>query len=162
MPKKDMQKEIFKYQGRIYYYDAAACEILPAEWIKSLSDYNHCECELHHVVPFTDWENNTKNIQSIVEENALILLPKVMHQHLENPLYKLRKDDFERIYGIHPDLILYDINSRAERLYPQIFLNNFSAGKCCSLPADFLLSDEDLACFDDCEPINSRKAAVYG
>lgn len=151
MLKKDMAKEIKKYQGRIFYYDQEKRQILPATWIQSLDDYNHYECELHHVVPYTDWELNTKNVREIVGENALILLRRIMHHHLENPIHKLTKEEFESVYGIHPDLILYDINSKIERTYPHLFLNNSNnqAGQSLNLPDDFLLTDEDLSCFDD-------------
>ena len=162
MLKKDMAKEIKKYQGRIYYYEPSTHEILPAEWIHSLNDYNHYECELHHVVPYHDWEKNTKNVRQIVKENALILISKVMHQHLENPLHKLSKDLFEEIYGIHPDLILFDINSRIERQHTSIFLNDSSVSSCSQLLTEFLLSDEDLSCFDDCEPIIAERQVMYG
>lgn len=152
MLKKDMAKEIKKYQGRIFYYDISARMVLPATWITSLDDYNHYECELHHVVPYTDWELNTKNVRAIVKENALILLPKIMHQHLENPLYKLTKEEFESVYGIHPDLILYDINSKVDRIYPNILLNNSISGRANSALSDnFLISEEDLSCFDGIE-----------
>lgn len=148
MLKKDMAKEIKKYQGRIYFYEQETKKIQPANWIQSLDDYNHYEFELHHVVPYTDWEKNIKNVQEFVGENCLIALPKIMHQHLENPQYKLPKELFEKIYGIHPDLILYDINSLIGRIYPHIFLKN-STADCVGQSADFLLSDEDLSCFDD-------------
>lgn len=137
--KKDMAKEIEKYQGYIYYYDETRKTILPAPWIQSLNDYNHYELELHHVVPYSDWENNTKNVREIVKENCLIAIRKIMHQHLENPLYKLPKEEFEKVYGIHPDLILYDINSKVERTYPNIFLNGRT-----------LITEEDLSCFAEC------------
>lgn len=150
MLKKDMAKEIKKYQGRIFYYDEATKEILSANWIQSLDDYNHYECELHHVVPYTDWELNTKNVREIVGENALILLRRIMHHHLENPIHRLTKEEFESVYGIHPDLILYDINSKVERIYPNIFLKNPASGSYPKvLPGTFLLSDDDLSCFDD-------------
>ena len=148
MLKKDMAKEIKKYQGRIYFYEQETKKIQPANWIQSLDDYNHYEFELHHVVPYTDWEKNIKNVQEFVGENCLIALPKIMHQHLENPQYKLPKELFEKIYGIHPDLIFYDINSLIGRTYPHIFLKN-STADCVGQSADFLLSDEDLSCFDD-------------
>lgn len=148
MLKKDMAKEIKKYQGRIYYFDESTKQILPANWIQSLDDYNHYEIELHHVVPYTDWEKNTKNVREKVGENWMIAIRKIMHQHLENPLYKLPKEEFERVYGIHPDLILYDINSLKDRAYPLYFLNN-STADCKCQSAEFLLSDEDLSCFDD-------------
>ncbi len=152
MLKKDMAKEIKKYQGRIFYFDKSACAIFPAPWIQSLDDYNHYECELHHVVPYTDWELNTKNVRAIIIENALILLPRIMHYHLENPINRLTKKEFESVYGIHPDLILFDINSKVERLYTPSLLNNSISGRnfpTTKLPDDFLISDEDLSCFDD-------------
>lgn len=151
MLKKDMQQEIKKYQGRIFYFEQSTREILPAHWLTCLADYNHFEYELHHVVPFTDWEKNTRNVREVVKENALILISKVMHQHLENPVYKLSKEKFEEIYGINPDLILYDINSKIQRTCEVFYLNN-SRG--CSIPASsisFELTDEDLSCFDGIE-----------
>lgn len=113
--KMNMNAEIQKYKGRIYYYEQSTHEIIKADWINSTDDYNHDDFELHHVVPHTDWEKNTRNVRDIVKENALIGIAKKMHQHLENPLYKLSKSDFERVWGIHPDEILYDVNSRLPR-----------------------------------------------
>lgn len=153
MLKKDMQKEITKYQGHIYFYDDIAKKIFPAPWIQSLDDYNHAEYELHHVVPFTDWEKNTRNVQSIIPHNALIGIKKVMHQHLENPMYKMPKQLFEQVYGINPDKILYDINSNLPRTTTLFYLKgsrgsftetHFSASV-------FSLTEEDLACFDGIE-----------
>ena len=143
--KKDMQQEIKKYQGYIFYFEQATREILPANWIKCLDDYNHCDFELHHIVPFTDWEKNTKNVQKLLGNNALIALPKIMHQHLENPIYKLSKRKFEEIYGINPDLILYDPSSKLERTCEVFYLNN---SKGCFIPTSLI--SLDLSCFDDC------------
>ncbi len=148
---KNMNEEIKKYNGRIFYFDVNKKKIRRADWIFSTADYDHNFFELHHVVPFTDWERNTRNVQSLVN-NALILIPKVMHQHLENPIYKLNKEDFERIYGINPDLILFDINSRNSSNANNLFTINTStltqAGNTISLSANFLLTEEDLSCFD--------------
>lgn len=117
--RKSMNEEIQKYSTRIYCFIERKDKcgnllkplIKPTYKINSTADYNHFEYELHHIVPFTDWEKNTKNIRKIFKNNALILLPKKMHQHLENPVWKLSKEDFERIYNINPDVILFDINS---------------------------------------------------
>lgn len=133
----DMQKEIIKYQGRIFYFAAAGVapatrsaedevtkDILPANWVKTLADYNHNYAELHHIIPYTDWELNTKEVRD-KHINALILIPKVMHQHLENPVYKLPKEVFQKVYGIHPDRILLDVNShlqRTEKLFTEDFV----------------------------------------
>lgn len=129
--KKDMQKEIQKYQGKIFYLKESVDQygncltptIEPAHWINSTADYCHCTFELHHVVPFTDWELNTGNVQEKVE-NALILIRKITHQHLENPEYKLSKKEFERVYGINPDVILFDINSKLPRT-SELFTSRF-------------------------------------
>lgn len=154
---KNMNEEIKKYQGRLYFFDKISKKIYPAEWIQSINDYNHYGYELHHVIPFTDWEKNTRNVQSLVN-NALVLIPKVMHQHLENPIYKLNKEDFERIYGINPDAILYDINSKQKRTCEVFYSGKLYSGVYPSTPgfsfktdfADFNLglSEEDLSCFD--------------
>lgn len=71
MLKKDMQKEIKKYIGKIFYFDVETKNIYPANWITSTSDYDHYSFELHHIVPFTDWEKNIKNVQNVVKENEL-------------------------------------------------------------------------------------------
>ena len=122
--RKDMQKEIKKYQGRIFYFDEVTKQVIPANWVKTLADYNHYYAELHHIIPYTDWENNTKGVRD-KHINALILIPKVMHQHLENPVYKLPKEVFQKVYGIHPDRILLDVNSkitRTEKLFTEEFV----------------------------------------
>ena len=132
MPKvkrMNMNEEIKKYQGRIYYYERATRQIIKADWIRSTNDYNHYEGELHHVVPYTDWEKNTKNVRSLFENNALILIERVMHQHLENPMYKLSKKEFREVYGINPDVILFDVNSKVERTEDS-FLSHINDNQC--------------------------------
>ena len=152
--RKDMQKEIHKYQGFIYYFDTESKTLCKADWIQSTADYDHYSFELHHFVPFTDWEKNTKNVRSKVS-NKLILLPKVMHQHLENPIYKLSQSDFECVYGIHPNKILYDINSNADRLYNSPSLSHSIPSEATSNASEIsLLSDEDLSCFDDIKEVS--------
>lgn len=148
---KNMNEEIKKYQGRIYYFDKISKKIYPANWIQTINDYNHYEYELHHVVPFTDWEKNTRNVQSLMN-NALILIPKVMHQHLENPEYRLSKKKFEEIYKINPDIILFDINSKLPRT-AELFTKNDKGA------FSFALSDDDLSCFDE---INSDCNQILG
>ena len=162
MLKKDMQKEIKKYIGKIFYFDVETKNIYPANWITSTSDYDHYSFELHHIVPVTDWEKNIKNVQNVVKENALILLPKMMHQHLENPIYKLDKIHFEKIYGINPDVLLFDINSRQERTCEILNSRQSNLADIHSLSnsANFLLTEDDLACFDSIYD-NSRKDVCY-
>lgn len=146
MRRKNMQKEIEKYRGKIFYLEERKDRyeniltpaIKPAAWINSTKDYDHSIFELHHVVPFTDWELNTKDVQT-KENNALILIRKIMHQHLENPEYRLSKENFEKTYKINPDIILFDINSKLPRT-AELFTKNTE---------DERLSNNDLSCFDE-------------
>ena len=143
---KNMQKEIEKYQGRIFYFDEVTKQVIPAEWIKTLADYNHTYAELHHIIPYTDWETNTKDVRDKYI-NALILIPKVMHQHLENPEYKLPKEVFKKVYGIDPDKILLDVNSRIPRT-DRLFTEDFVLKS---------LFDSDIAdCFADVDLKNEQ------
>ena len=152
---KNMNKEILKYS--IYYLELRKDEygnvlnpyIGNATWIKSTKDYDHTNFELHHVIPFTDWEKNTKNVRNLIKNNALILLPKVMHQHLENSIYRLSKEDFKKIYGISPDKILFDINSRLKRVSELFYMESDNKQKKLffSLTED-IFNEEDCKCFD--------------
>lgn len=156
-----MNNEIKKYANDIYYcelrYDSAGNVLTPhigrADWINSTKDYDHCSFELHHVVPYTDWERNTKNVREIVGKNALILLEKRMHQHLENPIYRLSKKDFERVYGINPDVILFDVNSRLERTQDLFYISNHILMGADKLPSRVLISEAPIS-FDDIDLSN--------
>lgn len=149
--RKDMAKEIKKYRGHIYYFDIVTKQVLPAPWIENLDSYNHFECELHHYVPFTDWEHNTKNVRELVKENRLILLPKIMHQHLENPLYKLSDADFKLIYGIDPNKLLFDVNRRTPNLELSKTPESEGLDIVLRISDSLFLTKEDLSCFDGCE-----------
>lgn len=132
MHRMNMNKEIDKFH--IYYVKDG--RLYECHFISSIEDYDHYSMQLHHFVPYTDWEKNTKNVQGLTD-NKLILMPTTMHQHLENPLYKLSIEDFIRVYGIHPNKLLFDINSRnPEMQKPWHYANP--------------LEDEDLcSCFDE-------------
>lgn len=129
--KKIMNEEIKKYKGEIYAFTDG--KIIKLPFIDNTNDYNHSTFEMHHYVPFTDWELNTKNVRSKVDQK-LILIPKVMHQHLENPIYRLSPEKFEQVYGIKPQLLLFDVNRRG--------FNEIPAKKETEL-------DEEFHCFDD-------------
>lgn len=128
---KIMNNEIQKYKGNIYAVVNGKLVKMP--FIDSTKDYDHMMFEMHHYVPFTDWELNTKNVISKVDQK-LILIPKVMHQHLENPIYRLSPEKFEQVYGIKPQLLLFDVNRRG--------FNEIPAKKETEL-------DEEFHCFDD-------------
>ena len=128
---KIMNNEIQKYKGNIYAVVNGKLVKMP--FIDSTKDYDHMMFEMHHYVPFTDWELNTKNVRSKVDQK-LILIPKVMHQHLENPIYRLSPEKFEQVYGIKPQLLLFDVNRRG--------FNEIPVKKETEL-------DEEFHCFDD-------------
>lgn len=163
MAKYLMNNEIKEHINHIYYleerFDSAGNRLTPhiekAYWINSTKDYDHISFEFHHVVPYTDWKLNTKNVQKLVEHQALILLPKIMHQHLENPIYRLSKADFERVYKINPDKILFDVNSKIERTC-EVFFKHYEPNLSGDYPNNTLFSkspvsfeDVDLSCFDE-------------
>lgn len=129
--KKIMNEEIKKYKGEIYAFTDG--KIIKLPFIDNTNDYNHSTFEMHHYVPFTDWELNTKNVRDKVKQK-LILIPKVMHQHLENPIYRLSPENFKRIYGIRPQELLFDINRRGFNDVPT---------------KQTQTNDEDFSCFDD-------------
>lgn len=129
--KKIMNEEIKKYKGEIYAFVDG--KIIKLPFIDNTNDYNHSTFEMHHYVPFTDWELNTKNVRDKVKQK-LILIPKVMHQHLENPIYRLPPENFKRIYGIRPQELLFDVNRRGFNDIPT---------------KQTQTNDEDFSCFED-------------
>ena len=147
MPQKIMNEEIKKYQGRIYYLDLRTDrygnKLTPraekATWIFDTSCYDHCSFELHHVIKFTPYEKNTSWYKERGLENCLILIPKKMHQHLENPIHGLTDDEFFELYKIHKYEILFIKDEFEKGNYPLIL----------SKPSEYEI-DYD-GCFDELE-----------
>ena len=125
--KKIMNEEIKKYQGRIYYLnqdkDIYGNDVTPtiqeAHWINSTADYDHCSFELHHMIKFTHYEQNQKLYKNLNLKNCLILIPKVLHQHLENPIYELSEEDFLKKYKIEKWKLLFNIDSFNTGKFPK-------------------------------------------
>lgn len=142
--KKIMNDEIKKYQGRIYYLNirenGLKPTIEPAEWIVDTSCYDHFSFELHHVIKFTHYEQNKNWYQEHDLNMCLILLPKVMHQHLENPVYELPADVFFKKYGIQKYELLFNKKDYMCGNFPAIL-------KRSSTQISF--DDVDLSCFDE-------------
>lgn len=124
--KKIMNDEIKKYQGRIYFLDIEKDiygnlkkpRIERADWIFDTKCYDHYSFELHHVIKFGHWEHNKSRYLKEGLKMCLILLPKVMHQHLENPEFELSDDDFYRKYLIHKHELLFIKSKYDEGKYP--------------------------------------------
>ncbi|MDD3238243.1 MAG: hypothetical protein PHV37_09130 [Candidatus Gastranaerophilales bacterium] len=115
LPPKIMNNEINKYPIFALTPEGTLEDV--SSIINSTDDYNHYLAELHHFVPYTDWEMNTKNVKNIVEQK-LILLPKACHQHLENSDFRMPKDEFEKVYKINPEHLLFDINRKDFQVIP--------------------------------------------
>ena len=137
---KIMNNEIKKYQGRIYYFDTGVKKILPAEWIFSTADYDHFSFELHHVIKFSQYEREKQWFRSRGLEMCLVLIPKVMHQHLENPVYGLPDHIFFEKYGVAKFDLLFDNKDFAKGFFPKIL-------RCENMIVNF--DDVDISCFDN-------------
>jgi hypothetical protein len=128
---KIMNDEIKKYQGRIYYLDIQKDiygnylkpQIEKATWIYDTSCYNHYSFELHHIIKFTPYERNKEWFKEHGLENCLILIPKVLHQHLENPEYKLSNEQFYNKYLINRYELLFIKSEYDKGNYPEILSN---------------------------------------
>lgn len=138
--RKIMNNEIKKYQGRIYYFDTDVKKILPAEWIFSTADYDHFSFELHHVIKFSKYEREKQWFRSRGLEMCLVLIPKVMHQHLENPVYGLPDHIFFEKYGVAKFDLLFDNKDFAKGFFPKIL-------RCENMIVNF--DDVDISCFDN-------------
>lgn len=139
--KKIMNEEIKKYQGRIYYLDQSSInpKILPAEWIVNTSCYDHYSFELHHVIKFTHYEKNRTWCQERGLNMCLILIPKVMHQHLENPIYELSDEVFFEKYRIHKHELVFIKKDYDCGKFPAVLKNGST---------EISFDDLDLSCFD--------------
>ena len=152
--KKIMNDEIQKYQGRIYYLDIRSNSrsakapayaglkprIAPANWIKTTKDYDHFSFELHHVIKFTQYEKNKQWYKNQGLEMCLILIPKIMHQHLENPIYELPENIFYEKYQIHKHELLFTKKDYDCGNFPKILKQG-------SMELSF--DDIDLSCFSE-------------
>ena len=145
---KIMNNEIKKYQGRIYYLDIQKDfygndkkpTIKPADWIVDTNSYDHFSFELHHVIKFTHYEQNKNWYENQGLKMCLILIPKVLHQHLENPVYELDDSTFYNKYKIHKYELLFDKNDYFAGNYPEILKKGST---------DLNFDDCDLSCFDE-------------
>jgi len=154
--KKIMNEEIKKYQGRIYYLDMRSNglrpSIEPADWIFDTSCYDHFSFELHHVIKFTQFEKNKKWFTEQGLNMCLILIPKVLHQHLENPVYELPEEVFYNKYGIHKYELLFDKAEYDRWNYPAILTKGST---------EISFDDVDLSCFADCEQSAEQSVGTF-
>lgn len=76
--------------------------------IVDIHSYNHQYLHLHHYIKAQDYKRNAQwYIDNYIEEK-LILIPTLMHEHLESPIYGLSDEAFYRKYKISKDLLLFN------------------------------------------------------
>ena len=80
----------------------------PCPEITNKKDYVHGLYDLHHFIKAQDYRRNRKWYEENKIKQILILMPRKMHTHLENPIYELSDEKFWQIYHIRKkDLIFY-------------------------------------------------------
>lgn len=80
----------------------------PRSDIQSIHDYDHYSKDLHHYIKAQDYKRNREWYEFHGIREKLILLPKIIHQHLEYPDYMLDDDAFYKKYHIKKDLLLFN------------------------------------------------------
>lgn len=98
---KNMSKELEKYKDSVFFLNKLGG--LVKVKIESLNDYNHGlnGCELHHYIPYRSYENNTDWYEKRGIAQKLILVSKVLHEHIHNQgIRRLTDTEFEQKYKI--------------------------------------------------------------
>lgn len=101
---KDMNEDIkhfmvFKVCGR---------RLLPAPEITDIYSYDHYSYQLHHYIKAQSYKYRPKWYKDNGIQQKLILMPSLMHQHLESPIYGLDDKSFLRRWGIRKEMLLFD------------------------------------------------------
>lgn len=101
---KDMNEDIkafmvFKVVGR---------KLLPAPEITDIYSYDHFLCQLHHYVKAQSYKSRPQWYIDNGINQKLILMPSLMHEHLESPVYGLDDESFLKRWGIQKDLLLFN------------------------------------------------------
>lgn len=82
--------------------------LAPAPEIQTKDDYTHWAMDLHHYIKAQSYKRNRLwYIQNGIKQK-LILMPRCMHVHLENPVYNLSEEKFYNLYHIHKDMLLFN------------------------------------------------------
>jgi len=76
--------------------------------IRSKADYTHGLYDLHHYIKAQDYRRNRKWYEKNEIKQKLFLIPRIMHVHLENPMYELPEVVFWEQYGISKKLLLFN------------------------------------------------------
>lgn len=82
--------------------------IKPAPEITDITSYDHFWWQLHHYIKAQSYKRNKKWYDNNGIEEKLILMPVLMHQHLEDPIYGLDEVGFYKRWGIRKELLLFN------------------------------------------------------
>lgn len=101
---KSMNEDIKEFGVWELYYNT----LRPRPDIQSIHDYNHFRFDLHHFIKAQDYKRNREWYELNGIHEKLILLPKIIHQHVEYPDYMMDDIEFYRVYHIKKDLLLFN------------------------------------------------------
>ena len=101
---KSMNDDIKEFGVWKLYYN----RLIPAPEIQSIYDYQHGFFDLHHFIKAQDFRRNREWYEISGITQKLILLPRIIHEHLENPIYALDDTKFFLKYHIKKDLLLFN------------------------------------------------------
>lgn len=76
--------------------------------IQSVADYNHYSHHIHHYIKQQQYNKDKKWFIERSIQQKLFLIPSIMHQHLEDPIYRLSDEDFLRKYKISRQRLLFN------------------------------------------------------
>lgn len=104
-----MAKELEKYEDSVYFLNKLGG--LVKVRLESLNDYNHGlnGCELHHYIPYSSYENNIEWYEERGIKQKLILVSKILHEHIHNQGVRQLSDiEFEKRYKISRWKLLFN------------------------------------------------------
>lgn len=82
--------------------------LVPAPEITCVNDYRHGKMDLHHYIKAQSYRHNREWYEKNGIKQKLILMPREMHVHLENPIYNLTHLSFFIRYHIPKDVLLFN------------------------------------------------------
>lgn len=82
--------------------------LIPAPDITDITCYDHFHFHLHHYIKAQSYKYRKSWYVENGIEQKLILMPSLMHEHLESPVYGLSENDFYRRWGVSKQFLLFD------------------------------------------------------
>jgi len=82
--------------------------LVPAPEITCVNDYIHGKMDLHHYIKAQSYRHNREWYEKNGIKQKLILMPREMHVHLEDPVYNLTNLKFFIRYHITKSNLLFN------------------------------------------------------